>query len=263
MRCRCAKIRSAQVLRARAGRPSRRGRSARRTRPRRRAPRPGTRRRRGRASPRSPGTMPSSIACLASGAGASDAAVAETAARRTSARRARGRGAAASSSPRSLRPRPPCRAGAGAVVATRRSASAAHRPATSRLDRLARQEDLVGQALLDDLAVQRATARAARRGCRGDDPAVLEHDDLVGERDRREPVGDDERRAAGHHLAQRGLDLLLGRRVDADDVASSRIEDPRVGEQRARDREPLALAAARASARARRRACRSRRAALR
>ena len=47
----------------------------------------------------------------------------------------------------------------------------------------------------------------------------------------------------GHDLVQRALDLLLGRRVDG----RRRVvedEDPRVGEQRARDRDPLALAAA-------------------
>jgi hypothetical protein len=73
--------------------------------------------------------------------------------------------------------------------------------------------------------------------------AVLEHDDGVGQRDRREPMGDHERRAPGHDLAQRRLDLLLGRRVDR----RRRVvedEDARIGQERARDGDALALAAA-------------------
>ena len=92
--------------------------------------------------------------------------------------------------------------------------------------------------------------------------AVLEHDDLVGERDRREPVGDHERRAPGHHLAQRGLDRLLGRGVDR----RGRVVEDRgsAGRPAARGRSRSAGAGRpRASARARRCACRSRRAARR
>ena len=72
--------------------------------------------------------------------------------------------------------------------------------------------------------------------------AVVEHDDLVGERDRREPVGDDERRAAPHRLAQARADPRLGGRVDR----GGRVvedQDARVDEERAGDREALALAA--------------------
>ena len=71
---------------------------------------------------------------------------------------------------------------------------------------------------------------------------MVEHDDLVGERDRREAVGDDERRAPRHRLVERELDLALGGGVDR---GGRVVEDQhaRVGEQRARDREPLALAA--------------------
>jgi len=55
--------------------------------------------------------------------------------------------------------------------------------------------------VLVDLAEDRALLehlrlRAARR-----DPAGLEHDDLVRERDRREPMGDDDRRATARILA--------------------------------------------------------------
>ena len=55
-------------------------------------------------------------------------------------------------------------------------------------------------------------------------------------------MGDDERRAPRHHLAQRRLDGLLRRRVDR----GRRVvedEDARVGEQRPGDRDALALAA--------------------
>ena len=77
---------------------------------------------------------------------------------------------------------------------------------------------------------------------RADDAAVVEHDDLVGERDRREAVGDDDRRPAAHRLAQAVADLRLGRRVDR----RGRVvedQDSRVDDERARDRDALALAA--------------------
>ena len=56
-----------------------------------------------------------------------------------------------------------------------------------------------------------------------DDPAVLEHDDQVGVADRREPVRDDERRAAREQLAQRALDALRSVPMSTADVASSRM----------------------------------------
>ena len=107
---------------------------------------------------------------------------------------------------------------------------------------LARQEDLVGQALLGDLAVEVGLVEqlVVRAACR--DSPVLEHDDLVGHRDRRQPVADDERRARVHQPAQRALDLGLGGGVDA----RCRVvedQDARVLEQRARDRDALALPA--------------------
>ena len=105
---------------------------------------------------------------------------------------------------------------------------------------------------------RRTAARAGRarrsRGRRGscpssslvraarDDAAVVEHDDLVRERDRREPVGDDQRRAAPHRLAQAEPDPRLGRRVDR----GGRVvedQDARVDDECARDRDPLALPA--------------------
>ena len=75
-------------------------------------------------------------------------------------------------------------------------------------------------------------------------PAV-EHDELVGERDRREAVRDDQRRPPAHRLAQAEPDPRLGRRVDR----RGRVvedQDPRVD-----DRAP---ARSRSAAAARRRA---------
>ena len=74
-----------------------------------------------------------------------------------------------------------------------------------------------------------------------DDRAVLEHDDQVGVADGREAVGDDERGAAVEQAAQRALDPPLGADVDR---ARRLVEDqdPRVGEQRAAERDELALA---------------------
>ena len=75
-----------------------------------------------------------------------------------------------------------------------------------------------------------------------DDLAVLEHQDLVGAADRRQPVRDDERRPALPQRAQAVLDQRLALAVEA----RRRLvedQDARVGEDRARDRDPLALAA--------------------
>ena len=72
-------------------------------------------------------------------------------------------------------------------------------------------------------------------------PAVHDHD-LVGERDRREPVRDHERRPALHHLAQPALYRRLGARVDGGRGVVE-DQDPRVRDQRSRDRDALALAA--------------------
>ena len=51
---------------------------------------------------------------------------------------------------------------------------------------------------------------------------MVEHDDLVGQRDRRQAVGDDERRAPGHRLVERELDLCSVE-ASTEEVASSRI----------------------------------------
>ena len=75
-----------------------------------------------------------------------------------------------------------------------------------------------------------------------DDAAALEHQDAGGVADGGEPVRDHEGGAAFHHLGERGLHLGLGQRVER----ARRLvenEDRRILEQRARDREALALAA--------------------
>ena len=77
------------------------------------------------------------------------------------------------------------------------------------------------------------------RTLRGDTP-LLEDDDLVGKRDRREPVGDDECRAAAGELIQSAGDAALRGGVDAGGGVVE-DQDARVLEQRPRDRDALAL----------------------
>ena len=76
----------------------------------------------------------------------------------------------------------------------------------------------------------------------GGDAPVREQHDPVRERDRRGPVGDDDRRAAAHHFAQRVPDLVLLGRVDR---RRRVVEDQhaRIGKDRARDRDALPLSA--------------------
>jgi hypothetical protein len=73
------------------------------------------------------------------------------------------------------------------------------------------------------------------------DAAVLEHDDAPGLADRREAVGDHDRGAPGEQAAQAGFDAALGVQVD---VGGGLVEDQdaRVGDQRAGERDQLALA---------------------
>ena len=77
------------------------------------------------------------------------------------------------------------------------------------------------------------------RPARGD-PAVVEHDDVVRERDRRESVSDDDRRSSAHDLAQPGSDLRLRGRVDRRGCVIE-DEDPRIDQERTGDRDALAL----------------------
>src|SRR3954447_24912826 len=142
--------------------------------------------------PTSPVLIPSSMAIFASGAGASEAAVPATSATNTAMPRPRW-GASSATSPRSLRPRPPvCRqrrrmsalvqCGRPVIARTalpyRRSSNGATSQARHRaLARLAREEDLVGEPLLDDLAVEgRALQELVVRAMVQQSPA-LEHRD--------------------------------------------------------------------------------------
>ena len=102
--------------------------------------------------------------------------------------------------------------------------------------------DLLEQPELVDLAEDGARLEQLGLGALGDDPPVLEHDDRVGERDRREPVGDHDRRAVAHRGGEAGADQRLRRRVDGGGGVVE-DQDPRVDHERPRDREPLALAA--------------------
>ena len=98
-------------------------------------------------------------------------------------------------------------------------------------------EPVVVDLAVDGARLHELVVRAARH-----DPALVQDDDLVGERDRREPVRDDHRRPALHHLAQRQLDPGLGGGVDR---GGRVVEDENawVHEQRTGDRDALPLAA--------------------
>ena len=74
-----------------------------------------------------------------------------------------------------------------------------------------------------------------------DDPTRLQHHDLVGRPDRRQPVGDDQCGPTLERHEQRLLHRGLGFGVE---VGRGLVEDddPRAGEQQAGDRQPLALA---------------------
>ena len=76
----------------------------------------------------------------------------------------------------------------------------------------------------------------------GRDPAVLEHDHLVGQRDRGHAVGDHEGGAPLHDLAERLLDPALGGGVHAGGGVVQ-DQDARARQQRAGDGHALALAA--------------------
>jgi hypothetical protein len=78
-----------------------------------------------------------------------------------------------------------------------------------------------------------------------DDPPVVQHDDEVGTPDRRQPVRDDEGRAAGEKAAQPALDASL--RSDVDRRRSLvEDEDARIREQGTGEGDELALTGARA-----------------
>ena len=72
-----------------------------------------------------------------------------------------------------------------------------------------------------------------------DSPAVDDYD-FVGQRDGRETVGDDHGGAPSHRLLETGFNRRLGARVNRGGCVVE-DQDARVGEQRAGDRDPLAL----------------------
>jgi hypothetical protein len=84
--------------------------------------------------------------------------------------------------------------------------------------------DAARRAHTDELelveAAVRPSARAARRACRADDPAALEHDDAVRVLDRRQPVRDDEHRAVAHEPSSAAC-TMRSLSVSSADVASS------------------------------------------
>ena len=73
-------------------------------------------------------------------------------------------------------------------------------------------------------------------------PALVEHQDAIGADDAGEPVGEDERGAPAHQPVQRVLDRGLALRVHRGE-RFVQDQDGRVAEQRAGDRDALALAA--------------------
>ena len=94
----------------------------------------------------------------------------------------------------------------------------------------------------EDLAVEGVRREQLRVGAGRDHVAAVESEHALGERDRREPVGDHESCAVLEQGAEGCVDLLF----DVDVDRAGRVvedEDRRVEEQRPRDRHALALAA--------------------
>ena len=108
-----------------------------------------------------------------------------------------------------------------------------------------RRSSLRGGGLLGPVAVQAPVGALAAEQLLVrallDDAAVVEHDDVAGAADGGEAVGDHDRRAAGEQPPQAGLDPAL--RVDVD-VRGRLVEDEdaRIGGERAREGDELALA---------------------
>src|SRR5690606_9647266 len=102
-----------------------------------------------------------------------------------------------------------------------------------------------GQGLVvvsEDPPVERAPRQQLVVGAEVDQLAAAQQQDLVGPPDLGQSVGDQQRGAAFEHPADGLLDQVLGGGVDgAGGVVEH--EDRRVGQQRPRDGQPLALAA--------------------
>jgi hypothetical protein len=101
---------------------------------------------------------------------------------------------------------------------------------------------VVALLLAQQRRVAPGTGEELLMGATLDDAPLVDHDDQIRLADRRQPVRDDQAGAIGQQRFERGLDQLLvvtverARRLVED-------EDARVLEERARDREPLPLAA--------------------
>ncbi len=142
-----------------------------------------------------------------------------------------------------------CRPLAGRALAARRRgrgrdhsgcAVAAHRPSTSRA-----ASDRLGAYSAPSsvrFAEQRAPLAELAGGAAVEDPAILQHDDRIGERQGRRAVRDEERGAVADRLVERFDEAQLRRGVNGGG-SRRRGRDARVGKQRASDREALALAA--------------------
>src|SRR5205814_299777 len=124
------------------------------------------------------------------------------------------------------------------VLSTRRAplaptASDAPGPRASSSGRLQPARELgLEQAVLVDLAVDRARLEQLHVAATRGDSTVVEDDDLVRERDRREAVRDDQGRPLARRLAQAGTDPGLRRRVDRGGRVVE-YEDARVDDERA------------------------------
>jgi len=74
-----------------------------------------------------------------------------------------------------------------------------------------------------------------------DHPSLVDHGDAIGLLNRRQPVGDHQRRPAGHQPVEGLLDSQFAFRVErAGRLVEHRVA--RLGEQHPREREPLLLA---------------------
>src|SRR5919199_2297022 len=127
---------------------------------------------------------------------------------------------------------------ASAPIPRRNSASGDLLHGSPRLDGV--REPPLEETVLVDVAVDRTRLEQLLVRPARDDPPLVEDDDLVRERDRRQAVGDDQRRPAAHRLAQAEPDSRPGGRIDRRGGVVE-DEDPRIDGERARDRQPLAL----------------------
>ena len=96
--------------------------------------------------------------------------------------------------------------------------------------------------MLVDVAVHLARGEQLIIGALGRDASIVQHDDLVGQRDRRETVGDDQCGPVAHRLAQSDPDTRFGRGVDRSRCV---VEDQhtRIDRERPGDCEALTLPA--------------------